>query len=107
VDAKTIATSSGTHLDFMSKSAARFWLPMRLRFTLGAGSESPSDCAGPRPREVCRAGGHLAANRFVLRTDVKSYYASIDHLMLLDQLAVHITSNGGCGGLRAAVNCEA
>jgi retron-type reverse transcriptase len=33
---------------------------------------------------------HLAANRFVLRTDVKSYYAFIDHLMLLDQLAVHI-----------------
>ena len=33
---------------------------------------------------------HLAANRFALRTDVKSYYASIDHLMLLDQLAVHI-----------------
>jgi hypothetical protein len=33
---------------------------------------------------------HLAANRFVLRTDVKSYYASIDHLMLLDQLAVYI-----------------
>jgi RNA-directed DNA polymerase len=26
----------------------------------------------------------------VLSTDVKSYYASIDHLMLLDQLAVHI-----------------
>jgi len=34
---------------------------------------------------------HLAASRFVLRTDVKSYYASIDHLMLLDQLAVHVT----------------
>jgi len=33
---------------------------------------------------------HLAQNRFVLRTDVKSYYASINHLMLLDQLAVHI-----------------
>ena len=33
---------------------------------------------------------HLAGNRFVLRTDVKSYYASIDHLMLLDQMAVHI-----------------
>jgi hypothetical protein len=29
-------------------------------------------------------------DRFVLRTDVKSYYASIDHLILLDQLAVHI-----------------
>lgn len=26
----------------------------------------------------------------MLRTDVKSYYASIDRLMLLDQLAAHI-----------------
>ena len=32
----------------------------------------------------------LAGNRFVLRTDVKSYYASIDHLLLLDQLAAFI-----------------
>ena len=33
---------------------------------------------------------HLNANRFVLRTDVKSYYASIDHFVALDQLAAHI-----------------
>ncbi len=33
---------------------------------------------------------NLPANRFVLKTDVKSYYASIDHFLLLDQLAVHI-----------------
>jgi hypothetical protein len=33
---------------------------------------------------------HLQGNRFVLRTDVQSFYASIDHLMLLDQLAIHI-----------------
>ena len=33
---------------------------------------------------------HLPDNCFVLRTDVKSYYASIDHLLLLDLLAVHI-----------------
>ena len=32
----------------------------------------------------------LPGNRFVLRTDVKSYYASIDHLLLLDQLAFYI-----------------
>ncbi len=32
----------------------------------------------------------LPANRFVLRTDVKAYYASIDHFLLLDQLAEHI-----------------
>ncbi len=33
---------------------------------------------------------HLPANRFVLRTDVKSYYASIDHFLLLDQLAEYV-----------------
>ena len=32
----------------------------------------------------------LAHNRFVLRTDVRSYYASIDYLLLLEQLAVYI-----------------
>ena len=33
---------------------------------------------------------HLAANRFVIRTDVKSYYASIGHVHLMDRLALHI-----------------
>ncbi len=33
---------------------------------------------------------HPAENRFVLRTDVKSYYASIDHFLLMDQLAGYI-----------------
>ena len=33
---------------------------------------------------------HLNANGFVLRTDVKSYYASIDHIALMDRLARHI-----------------
>ncbi len=32
----------------------------------------------------------LADNRFVLKTDVKSYYASIDHHLLLDRFADHI-----------------
>ena len=32
----------------------------------------------------------LAANRFVLKTDVKSTYAAIDHHLLLDRLAAHI-----------------
>ena len=51
----------------------------------------------------------------MLRTDVKSYYASIDHLLLLDQLAIHLkdrrvlnilaqylrrtSERGGCLGL--------
>jgi RNA-directed DNA polymerase len=33
---------------------------------------------------------HLSDSSFVLRTDVKSYYASIDHFVLLDLLAAHI-----------------
>ncbi|WP_135505237.1 reverse transcriptase/maturase family protein [Roseovarius aestuariivivens] len=33
---------------------------------------------------------HLPRHGFVLRTDVKSYYASIDHHLLLDRLANHI-----------------
>lgn len=46
-----------------------------------------ADCAKYAVREV---RDHLPDNRFVLRTDAKSYYASIDHLLLLDQLAVHL-----------------
>ena len=33
---------------------------------------------------------HLADNSFVMRTDVKSYYASIDQLLLMDRLSNHI-----------------
>ena len=36
---------------------------------------------------VRQVSAALAANRFVLRTDVKSYYASIDHMLLVDRLA--------------------
>jgi hypothetical protein len=36
---------------------------------------------------VRQVQAHLAKNRFVLRTDVKSYYASIDHVLLMDRLA--------------------
>ena len=37
---------------------------------------------------------HLPAYRFVLKTDVHSYYASIDHHLLLDRLAVSIPDHG-------------
>jgi hypothetical protein len=43
---------------------------------LGRWSAAPCPCAERRTR--------------VLRTDVKSYYAPTDHLMLPDQLAFHI-----------------
>ena len=39
---------------------------------------------------VRQVSAALAANRFVLRTDVRSYYASIDHMLLLDRLAARV-----------------
>lgn len=33
---------------------------------------------------------HLAANAFVMRTDVKAFYESIDHSLLLEKLAIYI-----------------
>ncbi len=39
---------------------------------------------------VRRVMKRLGTNHFVMRTDVKSYYASIDHHLLLDRMAAHI-----------------
>jgi hypothetical protein len=47
---------------------------------LGRWSAAPCPCADRRTR--------------VLRTDVKSYYAPTDNLMLPDQLAFHIKDRG-------------
>jgi RNA-directed DNA polymerase len=43
---------------------------------------------------VRQVSAALATNRFVLRTDVKSYYASIDHLLLMDRLARWVREPG-------------
>ena len=39
---------------------------------------------------VRQAMAHLPQHRFVLKTDVQGYYASIDHHLLLDHLARHV-----------------
>jgi hypothetical protein len=39
---------------------------------------------------VRRVMTHLPTNQFVLETDVRSYYDSIDHFLLLEQLAAYI-----------------
>ena len=39
---------------------------------------------------VRRVYGQLPNYRFVPRTDVKEYYASIDHFLLMEQLAEHV-----------------
>ena len=45
---------------------------------------------GGAKEAVRQVAARLPLNAFVLRTDVKSYYASIDHHRLLDRLAVHV-----------------
>ena len=39
---------------------------------------------------VRRVYGQLPSYRFVLRTDVRCYYESIDHFLLMEQLAEHV-----------------
>jgi RNA-directed DNA polymerase len=58
-------------------------LPVSRRCPTSRATAVPNMRCGP-------VHDHLPDNRFVLRTDVKSYYASIDHLLPLDQPAVHI-----------------
>ncbi|MEP1352872.1 MAG: reverse transcriptase/maturase family protein [Tateyamaria sp.] len=45
---------------------------------------------GGAKEAVRQVAGHLPQHGYVLRTDVKSYYASIDHHLLLERLAEHI-----------------
>ncbi len=56
---------------------------------------------------VCQVMRHLPANRFVLRTDVKAYYASIDHFLLLNQLAEHIRDKRVLNLLGQYLRCTA
>jgi RNA-directed DNA polymerase len=45
---------------------------------------------GGAKQAVRQVNEHLGDNRFVFRSDVKSYYASINHIILLDQLRPYI-----------------
>ena len=50
---------------------------------------------GPRLKRNCRPScALLPQHRFVLKTDVKSYYASIGHVRLQEQLSKHIQDKG-------------
>ena len=43
---------------------------------------------------VRQVAGRLGDNSFVIRTDVKSYNASIGHVLLMERLAVFIKDRG-------------
>ena len=44
----------------------------------------------PPHRVACAVMDHLGPSHFVLRTEVKSYYASIDHARLMSALADYV-----------------
>ena len=46
---------------------------------------------GGLKQAICAVQAALPEYRYVFRTDVKSYYASINHHRLMDQLADHVT----------------
>ena len=69
-----------------------FWFTEQLSLTL---PRSP-DCmhlrgSGGLKRAICSVQAALPKYRYVFRTDVKSYYASIDHHRLMDQFTDHVT----------------
>lgn len=51
---------------------------------------------GGAKEAIRQVSAHLPQNGFVLRTDVKSYYASIDHNMLMDRLAQYVSDKARC-----------
>lgn len=57
---------------------------------------------------VADVARHLPHYRFALRTDVKDYYASLDHELLLERLAAAFCSNARhrTRGATAAAMCE-
>ena len=82
-------------LDALVLKAVAIVLGRRLRLARGCyhlpGQEGEKRGAKAAIREVC---GHLKENTFVFRTDVKCYYASIDHNLLLEQLRKWVQRRG-------------
>ena len=88
-----IALASGDEIDLWSARDALVlkalaitlpkYLPVSPRCTHVKGH-------GGAKAAVRQVMAKLADNRFVLKTDVKSYYASIDHHRLLDRLATYV-----------------
>ncbi len=88
-----IITSDGEIADLW---AARDALVLKaLTIVLSGILPISADCChikgnGGLKRAIRDVNAHIPDNRFVFRTDVKSYYASIDHIALLDRLAVYV-----------------
>ena len=90
---RRVVDRAGDRLDLW---AARDALVLKaLALVLGPKLPVSTRCAhvkghGGAKWAVREVHGHLAENEFVFRTDVKSYYASIDHDLLLDALEAHV-----------------
>ena len=92
-----ITKSDGTVIQVWSARDAL--VPKALAMVLGKHLPVSRRCThvkghGGAKAAVRAVRNHLPAHSFVLRTDVKSYYESIDRHLLLDILATHIKDRG-------------
>ncbi len=76
-------------LDALVLKAVAIVLSRRLGTVFSRSCYHPAGHGGAK-KAVRDVAGHLPENRFVFRSDVRSYYASIDHEVLFAQLKQHI-----------------
>jgi RNA-directed DNA polymerase len=92
-----VSLPTGDEVDLWS---ARDVLVLKaLAWVLGARLSMSRRCVHVKGHGGAKAAvrqllAHLPQHRFVLKTDVKSYYASIDHVLLHEELSKHIQDKG-------------
>lgn len=84
----------GSHVDVWTSRDALVLKAMTL--CLADVLPASSSCThirghGGAKEAIRQIAHHLPRHNFVLRTDVKSYYASIDHHLLMDRLSEYVT----------------
>ena len=94
---RRIALKDGSEVDLWSPRDA---LVLKcLAWLLGEGLPLSKRCAHLKGHGGAKAAvrvvlEQLGENRFVFKTDVRSYYASIDHDLLLDRLETYVQDRG-------------
>jgi RNA-directed DNA polymerase len=91
---RRITLDGGEHIDLWSAPDALVLKTLRMvvaaRHLPVSASCTHLKGHGGLKGAVRKVWGALAAHRFVLRTDVKSYYDSIDHDLLMAELSAHV-----------------
>jgi hypothetical protein len=104
-----VQLANGSPIDLWSSRDAL--VLKALSITLASVLPSSGRCIhikghGGAKAAIRAVAANLPDNDFVLRTDVKSYYASIDHHFLLNRLAEHVTDRAVMNLLAQYMRCS-